>query len=87
MRIAIAEMISLLTTGEPRETEMLMRGSEEGGWKRICTDTSLAAYPTCTPGSAGRMRKRALRKECNAPCPYPIRPRIAHHEKLNACWF
>src|SRR6266849_4616306 len=43
------------------------------------------AGKACTPGSAGRMRKRALRKECNAPCPYPIRPGVAHHEKPDAC--
>src|SRR5262245_42195331 len=28
---------------------------------------------SCTTGSAGRMRKRTVRKGCNAPCPYPIR--------------
>ena len=44
---------------------------------------------SCTTGSAGRMRKRTVRKGCNAPCPYPIcrvsgeagcrRTRSGHH--------
>lgn len=40
-----------MITGERREKETLTRRSEEGGWKRICQDTSLAAYPTASPGS------------------------------------
>jgi len=33
-------------TGEPRDTETVMRGSEGGGWKSACEGNSLAAYPT-----------------------------------------
>ena len=33
-------------TGEPRDTETVMRGSEGGGWKSAGEGNSLAAYPT-----------------------------------------
>jgi len=42
----IREELSKSVTGEPRDTETVMRGSEGGGWKSACEGNSLAAYPT-----------------------------------------
>ena len=52
MRNAVADLniirafVSKSVTGEPRDTETVMRGSEGGGWKSACEGNSLAAYLT-----------------------------------------
>ena len=38
-----------VVTGEPREMETLIRGSERGRWKSTCQGNSLAAYSTSRP--------------------------------------
>ncbi len=38
-----------VVTGEPREIERLIRGSERGRWKSTCQGNSLAAYSTSCP--------------------------------------
>ena len=59
-----------MITGERREKETLMRRSEEGGWKRICQDTSLAAYPT-----ARRVWGQAFGKgqQCTSSASHPTK--------------
>src|SRR5260370_10947908 len=49
-----------LVTGEPRETETLMRGSEAGRQKSISQDNSLAAQPTIGHVNVVEQRATAL---------------------------
>ncbi len=43
---AISKVYLEGVTGEPRETETLIRGSERGRWKSTCKGNSPAAYST-----------------------------------------
>ncbi len=46
--LIITEVHLEVVTGEPRETETLIRGSGRGRWKSTCKGNSLAAYSTAS---------------------------------------
>jgi hypothetical protein len=47
--LIITEVNSAVVTGEPHETETLIRGSERSRWKSTQWGNSLAAYSTVRP--------------------------------------